>query len=366
MFCLYLVCYNISFEQPPKLYTTGTGPQAIISADFNHDNHVDLAITDYGGNSISIFFGFGNGSFSSSPMNYASNGSNPYWLTAHDFNNDGNLDLAVANEITSTIAIFIGFANGTFQAPPQTFASGGNWPSSIIGADLNKDNNIDLVVANTDTNFITVFLGLGNGSFQLPGNSYPAASKPSLITPGDFNIDGNVDLAVVSRGSDQLLIFIGLGNGNFSNNVATYVTGANPYSVRTADFNEDSKLDLAVANSYSNSINIFLGTGNGTFIPGVPAAYPSTGSGTFDLTIGDLNGDSVSDIAVSNSASSDLTVFLGYKNGTFINGKNFTSGGTNLQSIISNDFNEDGLDDLAVINNANNAVSILLSICPQN
>ncbi|CAF1422165.1 unnamed protein product [Adineta steineri] len=356
------VCSTYNFQQPPQLYTTGALPAVMISADLNKDGHVDLAIGNYNGNSISILLGIGNGSFQLPAISFPSNGSNPYWFVAHDFNNDGNIDLAICNEGSNTISILLGLGNGSFQLSVITFNSGGSAPSSIIVVDVNNDYKADLVVTNTGSYTITIFLGFNNGTFQVPGTSYAAGSSPSSITSGDFNSDGNIDLAVVSRNSNQLLIFRGVGNGTFQTNVTSYTTGSVPYLVRTADFNGDSKLDLLVANSYSNTISIFTGTGVGTFVTSASATYTTGIANTFDIAIQDLNGDLIMDLAVSNQYG-NISVYFGYQNGTFGGIKSYSSAGQLSKGITITDFNEDGRPDLAIANGNSNTVAIILALC---
>jgi len=348
------------FPQPPNLYTTGSAPIGMVSADFNQDGHLDLAISDYGAATISILLGIGNGSFQQPEIGFASNGNDPYWLVAHDFNRDLHVDLAVCNEGSGTIAILLGFSNGSFQLPATTFSSERNVPSSIIAADVNNDTNADLIVTNTGSDMITIFLGIGNGTFQVSGISYTTGLYPSSLTSGDFNTDGNIDLAVVSRGSNQLLIFLGIGNGTFQANPSSYTTDSTPYVVRTADFNDDSKLDIVVGNFGSNSISIFIGTGVGTFITSSPATYTTYISEPIDIAIQDLNDDSIMDLAISNQ-NANICVYFGYGNATFGGATSYSSAGQILKAIIAADFNEDGEYDLAILNQQNNNLAILLA-----
>jgi hypothetical protein len=358
------VCHVFALKQPPVLYKTGLNPQAVVAEDLNHDGHLDLAITNYGASSISILLGVGNGSFPLPALTFSCNGTNPYWLVARDFNQDGNLDLAMCNEGSNTVSVLLGQGNGSFQLAAKPFASGGPLPSGITAADFDKDNKTDLALTNTGNGTISIFLGLGNGTFKVPGKSYPAGMNPSSITNGDFNADGNIDLAVASRHSNQLFIFLGIGNGTFQTNSTTFTTGLNnPYSVKTADFNGDLKLDLVVANFGSNTISIFLGTGTGTFVVASPATYATGGSSPIDVTIADLNGDSKMDLAVSNQAGNNVTVFLGNGNGTFGQQQTYLTNGQQLQAVIAADLNEDGKNDLVVVNQNNNTVAILLTQC---
>jgi hypothetical protein len=357
------VCSTFSLEEPAILHTTGLGPQSVISADFNKDGHLDIALTNYNENTVSVMLGIGNGSFGVPPMTFPSNGSRPYWLVARDFNGDGNLDLAICNEGSNSVAVLLGLSNGSFELPAMTFNSDGSLPSSLTAVDVNNDNKIDLVVTNTGSNKITILLGMGNGTFQVPGRSYPAGKLPTSITNGDFNADGNMDLAVVSRDSNELLIFLGVGDGSFQSNVTSYTTGSFPYAVRTADLNGDSKLDLVVTNFYDNTISIFEGTGTGTFVTSSAATYATGGTRPIDVAIQDLNGDSKMDLVVCNQGGNSVTVYGGYGNGTFEQGNTYSTMGIKCQSVIVHDFNEDGKYDLAVTNQNTNTLAVLLTQC---
>ena len=49
--------------------------------------------------------------------------SSPYAVTVADFNNDGRLDIAVANYGTRNVGVLLGYGNGMF-AKQMTFSSG--------------------------------------------------------------------------------------------------------------------------------------------------------------------------------------------------------------------------------------------------
>ena len=59
---------------------------------------------------------------------------------------------------------------------------------------------------------------------------------------GDFNADGKVDLALASTGTNSVSILLGNGDGTFTIGSSPR-TGLQPYSVAVADFNGDGKLD---------------------------------------------------------------------------------------------------------------------------
>src|SRR5437667_1449302 len=87
-------------------------------------------------------------------------GSNPFSVAVGDFNGDGRLDLAVANQGSNTVSILLGTGDGTFE--PERRVRGGNDASFMVAADVNGDGKLDLVIgslSNFTRNYISVLLG---------------------------------------------------------------------------------------------------------------------------------------------------------------------------------------------------------------
>ena len=122
-------------------------------------------------------------------------GANPQAVVTGDFNGDGRLDLAVANSASNTVSILRGNANGTFQAA-QNFATGAV-PRSLAVGDFNKDGKLDLVTANDGAYDVSVLSGNGDGTFRAP-TSIGIGLRQLSVAVGDFNSDGKLDLAVAS------------------------------------------------------------------------------------------------------------------------------------------------------------------------
>jgi FG-GAP-like repeat len=81
-----------------------------------------------------------------------------------DFNEDGNLDLAVADSGSNAVSVLLGNGNGTFQ--PQVSVSTGSFPQGVVAGDFNRDGRIDLAVANLDDNTVSVLLQDGTPSLS--------------------------------------------------------------------------------------------------------------------------------------------------------------------------------------------------------
>src|SRR5580658_1154106 len=145
---------------------------------------------------------------------------------------------------------------------PSAFGAGTE-PDSVAVGDFNGDGKLDLAVANEGSNNISILLGMGDGTFQAAVD-YGAGTAPDSVAVGDFRRDGKLDLVVANDGSNNVSILLGNGDGTFQAAV-NYGVGSAPTSVAVGDFNGDGKLDLAVVNELSNNVSILLGNGDGMF-----------------------------------------------------------------------------------------------------
>jgi hypothetical protein len=399
---------------------TGISPMGVAAADFNHDGNMDLAVVNNGSNTITILFGNGNGSFAAQPS--LATGGNPRSIVAANFNGDSNYDIVVANsaQTSHNIGLFLNNGNGGFGA--QTTYDTGLNPWAIGVGDFNNDGILDVVVANNNNqNFISVFLGQTgtNGAFDGFGTQsayfLQGEGLPVSVAVGDFNGDGNLDVAVADQsvqgagtGSDNVSIMEGSGTGVFTW-TSSYNTGLQPVSVIAANLNGDGNLDLAVVAQDANIVTVFWGNGNGTFggqvncgtgdFPSAVIAADLTNNGTNDLIVSnffgnsfsvilnngnstlqsrldyaagqnpqsvimaDFNGDGIPDLAVADSAASGISVTLGNGDGTFQPPTFYSTGNaTDPVFIVEGDFNQDGIPDLAVANNATSTVSVFLGM----
>ena len=345
----------LSWQTPQSIATSGSSPTSIAAADFNGDGIPDLAIVNYGSNTLTILLGNGDGTFRATAVSPAT-GAYPMSVVVGDFNGDGKADLAVANYFGNTVTILLGNGDGTFTQAASP--SAGYYPTSITTGDFNGDGKTDLAIANSNNNTVTILLGNGDGTFTATAASPSTGNYPRSIVSEDFNGDGIPDLAIANNGSNTVTILLGNGDGTFIPTAASPTTGSSPYSITAGDFNGDGKTDLAVTNYFSNTVTILLGNGDGTFT--ATALSPATGSDPISIMSGDFNGDGKTDLAVANFYSTTASVLLGNGDGTFTAGTS-PSVSTNARAIAASDFNGDGTTDLAVVSSANGNVTVSLA-----
>jgi hypothetical protein len=124
----------------------------------------------------------------------------------------------------------------------------------------------DIVVANGDSNTVSVLLGNGDGSFQ-PARNYSAGTNPYLVAVGDFQGNGILDIAVADYGDTQgsgsgVSVLLGNGDGTFRNSTR-YSTTIIGRSVAVVDFYGDGIPVLAVTGEEGTTV--LRGNGDGTF-----------------------------------------------------------------------------------------------------
>jgi hypothetical protein len=286
-----------------------------------------------------------------------------------DFNQDGLPDIAVANAEDSSVTILLGHDKGKFtEAPGSPFFANGH-PNDLVIADFNQDGNLDLGIANTEVSFLTVLLGNGKGQFQRAAKSpFIVHARPHThgIATGDFNGDGYLDLATDSWADNKVLTLFGDGKGNFGAQMSFQV-GSRPYQrLRVADVNKDGKPDIITTNLEGNNATVLLGQGEGKFQESKGSPFPA-GDAPFGVAIGDVNGDNNPDLAIVNSPTitaeskgkDGLTILLGDGSGTYLplKGSPFKTGKSPSRVAIS-DLDGNGIKDIVTTNYNDRSISI--------
>ncbi|HUS36906.1 MAG TPA: VCBS repeat-containing protein [Verrucomicrobiae bacterium] len=251
-----------TFRAPINYGSFGGGPIAV--ADFNHDGKIDVLANSLL-TGMQVQLGNATGSFipaaTGSGLNAFTYG--PGTLAVGEFNGDTNLDFVLVAFGGTNVSVSLGAANGTFLQPPQAYTTGTN-SQAVATGDFNNDGKLDLAVADSGSfsagdGSISILLGNGNGTFQTAIH-YFAGPDPVFVTTLDFNGDGKLDLAVRGFLGLSVAVLHGNGDGTFAPPIYFGALNDSLFGViAIGDLNGDGKPDAAVLN-LDATVSIMLGT----------------------------------------------------------------------------------------------------------
>lgn len=305
---------------PEQIYPVGEemidyGPVAIATGRISADSSLDVVVANRDNDSITVIFGsptgilqaglYSPGSFTLAQLN---DDDGDFFIDGSDY-----IDLVSVNPEDDTVSVFMGNGDGTFSTVPVTYAVGSS-PQAAEVFDVNRDMYPDLVVVNQRDSTVTVLFGYGNGLFY-PGNwwqdTYFVGTYPGSVALGDLNGDMVDDMAVINVGSGSASILLGTGTGGYGFNTSFQAAnppevdvGYRPLDAAIADVDGDGATDLVVTNRLG-SVSVLLGNNDGTFMPRVSYA---TGRQPVAVELVDLNLDGHPDIVTADWRDNTVSV----------------------------------------------------------
>lgn len=350
--------------EPPVTHELLLESLDLAVADFDGDGDIDIVTSDTGrfweGISVSLWENDGSGSFSFTAwFDMGNNG--PSGITAADFDGDGDVDVATANdeyiECNNTVSVLFNNGNGLFQN--ATVYSIDSCTRDITSGDLDGDGDPDLVVGHESNRFTVLWNDEGDFEADPSRTGVSVGSIPELPTVhlSDFDLDGDLDIFFSNRdtggvGSGGLGFFENNGDGTFGSgqliSFEVYTTGA--VDIFTADVTGDGWPDALAATEATSNWFLIPGDGAGGF--GTPRRLRA-GQSPISMQAPDFDLDGDLDVVVVARDSLEACVYLNPGDGGFIQpdvidmvsssiSPAFT---TNLESI---DVDNDGDLDLAV------------------
>ena len=368
---------------PTEQFPVGKGPVSMVTADLRNIGNQDLAVLNQIDNTITILLNQGVGAATqfatapNSPISLGAARSNappvPAALAVGSLNSnvDSLPDLLVTDPVANTVTVLLanGAANGTFTIQAKTIPVGKE-PSAIAVGEFgsNFNTNLGFVVTNFEDNTYSVFLGNGDGTFrQVTGSPFalpPGETGPIAITVADFNQDGILDLAIVNQSSNNVTVLEGLGNGTFRPFTGSPLSVGNvPVAIASGSLAGSTGPALAIVNQKDQTVTVYLGNGSGSFFTSSqsPLATDSTPSG---VAIADFVQQSLGGIAVTNTGSGTVSIWVDLGNGLFAKALE-PPAGTNPTAIVAGDFASNTFPDIAVTNDlSTGAGDVTLLISP--
>jgi len=233
--------------------------------DIDNDGDYDLFVANWNNQNNQLFIN-DNGIFTEKPLSIiASGGGNSFGSSFADIDNDGDLDLYVCNAFSNTQTnnfIYINDGNGNFtQDTTSNLATHFGWTFGCAFGDYNNDGWLDLILANTynENQTNSLFRNTGSGNNWVKFNCTGVDSNTSAIG-AKVRIKANINgtdvwqtrKIVASTGynsQNSYTVHFGLGNATTIDELEiTWPIGT------TQTFT-----NLSINNSYSVVENMTLG-----------------------------------------------------------------------------------------------------------
>ncbi len=274
-----------------------------------------------------------------------------------DFDGDGDLDAAVANENNEVNLVYENIG-GSFSTAPTALGTDAQRSRSIKAGDIDRDGDIDLVVGNYQGRIVW-HRNDGTGTFS---QAIEVNSTNDRVWPIELvDVDGDGDLDII-EGQDGSRVNRLHRNLNADNSNSLFVAediGTDTFSTRSmavGDVNGDGYVDLVTGDHAANN-HIYYGNGNGGFLAGVEVQGGQAWN-TFAMALADLNGDGALDLVEgvqrdSNDLNGETKIYLNNGAGGFLAPTN-VAGSNNLHTTVALvllDFDKDGDIDILEGNN---------------
>lgn len=259
--------------------------------DLDNDGDLDAVFSNMGENNSAVWLNDGDGYFSDSGQMLTQWG---HGVGVGDFDEDGDLDLFVTCASYSHASkVYFNDGEGQFEESEQDVGDTDLSGNGVYPADIDNDGDLDVLVVYYEQPD-KVYMNDGHGVFGDYGHT-----MPEHATLGDLDSDGDVDIFLKDRGTGYRAM-LNDGVGNFSDCWQTSDSTVVYGYVSLSDLDGDGDVDAFACNgdnTGSYPTQVFLNDGTGHF--------ESNGQEMRDTVwgrpgLGDLNGDSIVDVFVSN------------------------------------------------------------------
>jgi len=233
--------------------------------------------------------------------------SNLKGIELADTDSDGDCDILVPMHLGNEILFIENLGGGNFSLPVSIITYGTGNPIDINIVDLDSDNILDLIVALSSSDQVVWHKGLGGNVFNSGIVVTSSADLIWSVSSSDINSDGNLDILSASRNDNKIAWYENLGGGVFGTQQIISSTAAGASDVEGFDVDLDGDIDVLSATLTDDEIVWYENQGNGTF-SAKNVIFENTTNANFDIVIGDIDGDSKTDI-MSSALSTHETLY---------------------------------------------------------
>jgi hypothetical protein len=316
------------------------------AVDIDNDGDLDAVFSSSTGgvnpiNKVGWYENLGNGNFSSlhliSIPNFMASS-----IVSADLDNDNDIDIAYTMAGVDSIVWCENLGSGNF-GPQMTISADADGPISIYSSDIDGDGDMDVISASVIDNRIAWYENLGSGSFGPMQVISSSVNYPNFVYASDIDGDGDEDVLSVSQIDNKVAWYKNLGGGVFGPQIIISTNVNSPIELYTADLDNDGLIDVLSASTGDDKLAWYKNLGGGVFGSQIIISIATNG-GLSVKTI-DIDNDGDQDVF----STSSLNEIFWYENngiGSFGPENIVTTMASDPISVSSADFDNDGALDI--------------------
>ena len=183
-----------------------------------------------------------------------------------DYDNDGDQDLFVPNGANEDNAFFVNQGNKKFKKKSSSIVcnDGGNSVGSVWG-DVNNDGYLDLFVANASNQKNALYINDKQGDFIKVTEGEIAMDKGHSHGCSFVDVDNDMDLDLyVTNDNGKKFLYINDGSGNLvkKNNELIEASFGSSMGQSWFDMDNDGDMDVFIATHSNQKNRLFINNGN--------------------------------------------------------------------------------------------------------
>ncbi len=275
---------------PSALPATAGTSYTCATGDFNGDGYIDIFVgkSDNSNQRHYVYFNDGSGTFTSGNAQQLPTGANRGRATdcaVGDVDRDGDLDIVLSRNNGQDNFFFKNNGNtGVYTNWAAYAITGDSYDSrGITLADVDRDGDLDAIVANFDENVRLYLFDSSTGLFATTGSDLSGGNLDALsCTTGDVDGDGDLDLVVGIDGARNQIFY----NTGFNAGTTTPWHQAEPAKVSIV-------VNPIVNWSFENASPYSSWTMNETYETPTPPAYILPEYGTFGIVTNQPGGTTI-------------------------------------------------------------------------
>lgn len=227
--------------------------RSAIPADLNGDDRLDIVASRL--NEVYWIKSAGAAGEFSSTLNVIDDSlSGATWSVAADVDSDGDLDVVAAGESADSVLLYKNNGTGVFDQLGTFLTQTEDQPLHLVAADIDGDEDLDIVSASGGTGVAWFQNSDGEGTFESGVSLGGPISGAHHVDAADIDGDGDVDLVASSDNDNIVYIYINSdGLGNFSTGISLGFIDS-PINFKAADLDADGDLDLVGCSHGSGEI----------------------------------------------------------------------------------------------------------------